>query len=102
MEDDSLGYGVLSFDDKGQEKLIKVKAVNGKPSQNFRFFISSGEIVVARSEKFYHLYIVFDYFSVNPCIFEMPNPFKHSGSVSGVTIVPIKYMVLVEIKSNSF
>jgi hypothetical protein len=73
-----------------------VKAVKSKPVSSFRFFISENEIAIARSDKNYHLYIVFDYLSESPLIYRMPNPFLNE--IPGVTIRPVKYWVMVEIK----
>lgn len=96
LESDSYGYDVLSYDKSGKEKHIEVKAVKGKPSSSFRFFISSNEIAVAKSDKNYHLYIVFDYLSQSPAVYKMVNPFLNK--IPGVTITPIKYQVLVEVE----
>ena len=96
LESDSYGYDVLSYDKSGKEKHIEVKAVKGKPNSSFRFFISENEIAVAKSDQNYHLYVVFDYVSQSPCIYKMANPFLNK--IPGVTITPIKYQVLVEVK----
>ncbi len=96
LESDSYGYDVLSYDSSGKEKHIEVKAVKGKPNSSFRFFISENEIAVAKSDKDYHLYVVFDYVSQTPCIYKMVNPFLNK--IPGVTITPVKYQVLVEVK----
>ena len=96
LESDSYGYDVASFDPSGAEKHIEVKAVKNKPASSFRFFISKNEIEIAHSDKNYHLYIVFDYLSETPLIYRMPNPFLNK--MPGVTIRPVKYWVMVEIK----
>ncbi|HBD95710.1 MAG: hypothetical protein UU10_C0005G0004 [Parcubacteria group bacterium GW2011_GWF1_40_6] len=96
LKDDTLGYDVLSFDFDGSEKHIEVKAVRNIPAITFRFFISENEITIARKDKNYHLYIVFDYLSETPFIYKMPNPF--ANKIPGVTIDPIKYLVTVRIK----
>lgn len=96
LDSDSYGYDVVSYDPSGEEKHIEVKAVKSKPVSSFRFFISENEITVARSDKNYYLYIVFDYLSESPLIYRMPNPFLND--IPGVTIRPMKYWVMVEIK----
>ncbi len=96
LESDSHGYDIVSYDPSGEEKHIEVKAVKSKPVSSFRFFISENEIAIARSDKNYHLYIVFDYLSESPLIYRMPNPFLNE--IPGVTIRPVKYWVMVEIK----
>lgn len=96
LESDSYGYDVLSYDKSGREKHIEVKAVKGKPNSSFRFFISQNEISVAQTDKNYHLYIVFDYLSTSPFIYKMENPFV--SKISGITVNPVNYQVLVEIK----
>lgn len=97
LKSDSYGYDIVSYDPSGKEKHIEVKAVKNKPASSFRFFISKNELAVARSDKNYHLYIVFDYLSKSPLIYKMPNPFLNE--VPGVTIQPVKYWVIVEIKA---
>jgi hypothetical protein len=96
LDSDSYGYDVVSYDPSGEEKHIEVKAVKSKPTSSFRFFISENEISIARNDKNYHLYIVFDYLSESPLIYRMPNPFLND--IPGVTIRPMKYWVMVEIK----
>ena len=95
LKDDSLGYDVLSYNVNKGEKHIEVKAVKSKPSSSFRFFISENEIKIAKNDKYYFLYIVFDYLSEEPLIYIMPNPFIKK--ISGVTMIPVKHMVMVEI-----
>lgn len=93
--DDSRGYDILSFASDGCEKHIEVKGVRGKPGSSFRFFVSQNEIDIAKSDKHYHLYIVFDLMSKNPSIFAMPNPFI--TSIPGVTVYPTKFIVDVQL-----
>jgi len=95
LSDDSLGYDVLSYDISKRKKHIEVKAVKNKPSGSFRFFISENEIKIAQRDKYYFLYIVFDYLSEVPLIYIMPNPFVKK--IPGVTITPVKHEVMVEI-----
>lgn len=95
LSDDLRGYDILSFDLDGCEKHIEVKGVRGKPGNSFRFFISQNEIDIAKSDKHYHLYIVFDLMSKNPSIFVMPNPFVIS--IPGVTVYPTKFIVDVQL-----
>lgn len=96
LEDDTLGYDVLSFSPNGEEKHIEVKAVRNSPALTFRFYISQNEVTIAKEDPNYYLYIVFDYLSSSPFIYKMPNPFMNS--VPGVTIDPIKFLVTVRIK----
>lgn len=98
LKDDTLGYDILSFNQDGTEKHIEVKAVRNHPLLTFRFYISENEVVVAKNDKNYHLYIVFDYLSENPFIYKMPNPF--TNEIPGVSIDPVKYLVTVKIKNN--
>ena len=96
LRDDTLGYDILSFNLDGLEKHIEVKAVRNSPTITFRFFISENEVLIARNDPNYHLYIVFDYLSLTPFIYKMPNPFINK--IPGITIDPIKYLVTVRIK----
>jgi hypothetical protein len=97
LEDDTLGYDILSFDFDGvTEKHIEVKAVRSEPSISFRFYISENEVLIAKNDPNYYLYIVFGYLSDTPYIYKMPNPF--TKDIPGVTIDPIKYIVTVKLK----
>jgi hypothetical protein len=96
LEDDSLGYDILSFDADGSDKHIEVKAVRNRPALSFRFYISENEVAIARRDPNYHLYIVFDYLSSTPFIYKMPNPF--TTEIPGVVVDPIKYLVTVRLK----
>lgn len=96
LEDDSLGYDILSFDTDGSDKHIEVKAVRNRPALSFRFYISENEVAIARRDPNYHLYIVFDYLSATPFIYKMPNPF--TSEIPGVIVDPIKYLVTVRLK----
>lgn len=96
LTDDSLGYDILSFNPDGSEKHIEVKAVRNKPALTFRFYISENEVLIAKQDPHYNLYIVFDYLSEKPYIYKMPNPFINK--IPGVTIDPIKFLVTVRIK----
>lgn len=96
LTDDSLGYDILSFNEDGSDKHIEVKAVRNKPTLTFRFYISENEVLIAKQDPNYNLYIVFDYLSEKPYIYKMPNPFVNQ--IPGVTIDPIKFLVTVRIK----
>ncbi len=96
LEDDTLGYDILSLTSDSYEKHIEVKAVRYRPAIKFRFFISENEVSIAKEDPNYYLYIVFDYLSESPFIYMMPNPFMNK--IPGVQIDPIKYLVTVKIK----
>lgn len=99
LTDDTLGYDVLSFKPNGEEKHIEVKGVKAKPQKSFRFFISANEIDVAKSDRSYFLYIVFSCLTINPLVYEMPNPFK--SKIPGVHIFPVKYAAEVIVEGVS-
>lgn len=98
LDDDTLGYDVLSFDKNGNEKHIEVKGVRNMPNAKFAFYISNNEMEIAKKDNCYHLYIVFNYLSYEPKVFPMKNPF--TNKIPGVTIIPIKNMVTVEVEKN--
>ncbi len=97
LKDDSLGYDILSFDNDGVQKHIEVKGVRNAPNSKFSFYISNSEMQIACSDSLYSLYIVFDYLSEKPMIFKMPSEI-FTENVSGINIIPKKYLVEVSIK----
>ncbi|WP_336516456.1 DUF3883 domain-containing protein [Pollutibacter soli] len=56
--DDSLGYDILSFTQKGEKKLIEVKSTNLECTRPF--FISDIEYTLMKNEKNYFIYRVFN------------------------------------------
>ena len=97
LENDTLGYDVLSFNPDSSEKHIEVKAVRHRPTLTFRFYISENEVAIAKEDPNYHLYIVFDYLAESPFIYKMPNPFL--DKIPGVTIDPVKFLVTVRLRN---
>lgn len=57
VEDDSLGYDILSFDTNGEEKHIEVKSTTGK-GKKIQFHLSSKEFLVSKSLNNYYIYVV--------------------------------------------
>ncbi|MES3004788.1 MAG: DUF3883 domain-containing protein [Patescibacteria group bacterium] len=94
LTDDSLGYDLKSFELDGTEKHIEVKAVKGKPS-TFSFYISKNELAKVEEDPSHRIYIVFDYESVNPEIWEMPHLLKNKDMVK---IDAVKFQVTLTIE----
>lgn len=95
VDDDSLGYDVVSYSPEGKEKHIEVKAVDGFPT-TFRFFISANEIEKAENDPAYAVFIVFDCKGKEPKVWEFPNVFKSSDP--RIRIEPVKFTVTVTIQ----
>lgn len=56
LRDDSLGYDIRSFDERGEERFIEVKTTSGAVSTPF--FITANELEVSRTQKAWVLYRV--------------------------------------------
>ncbi|VVB90060.1 Uncharacterised protein [uncultured archaeon] len=92
-EDDSAGYDILSFDEKGNEKYIEVKSTTSKVSNVHHFNISSNEYEKGRKIKNYHIYFVFETNTKNPKIFPLERPFDLPETIIKVT--PANYDVKI-------
>jgi hypothetical protein len=97
-EDDSVGYDILSFDKKGNEKYIEVKSTTLKVPNVHHFNISSNEYEKARRLKNYYIYFVFETNTKNPKIFKLERPFNLSDSIIKVT--PANYDVKIGLKTK--
>jgi len=93
IEDDSAGYDILSFDNKGNEKYIEVKSTTLKVSNVHHFNISSNEYEKARNLKNYYIYLVFETNTKNPKIFKLKRPFDLPDSI--IKITPANYDVKI-------
>lgn len=67
LENDSLGYDILSFDENGNEMYIEVKTTTGNNLREFKFNISQNQINVAiANHNNYYLCFVWDVESRKP------------------------------------
>lgn len=90
IEDDSLGYDIISYDSAGKEIYIEVKATNLSP-KNFHFYFTRNELDVARRFlESYHVYIVFNPNNAQPKIYDLGNPFIEKDKVK---LIPITYKI---------
>jgi hypothetical protein len=88
LEDDSLGYDILSYDQAGTPKYIEVKStVSRKDSP--RFYMSSKEMAIARELDNYRLYYVVGVNSRIPIISNLTRQLL-DGSLD---IIPDSYLV---------
>lgn len=93
IEDDSLGYDIVSYDETGAQIQIEVKATNLTP-KDFHFYFTCNELEAARYYKSsYHVYVVFKPHSANPLIYDMGNPFMGKDKVK---LIPIAYKINVQ------
>lgn len=90
LEDDTLGYDILSLDENGKKKYIEVKSTTGKAG-DINFFISDNEKKQAETLENYYIYIVFEANTVSPKIWKIKEPFKkHSDKLK---LTPVNYKV---------
>jgi|GEM_PF-2966551 len=73
IDDDTLGYDILSFDATGDEKYIEVKTTT-TISNSVRFYVSSNEYSVGVKQKNYFIYFVENINSESPIITIVQNP----------------------------
>jgi len=91
---DSLGYDITSYNNQGIAKHIEVKAVNGLPS-TVSFFISKNELDMVKNDPAHQIYIVFNYKTVKPEIWEIP----HLSTISKlIAIDSVKFQVTLKIE----
>ena len=95
LDNDSLGYDILSFDEQGNEKYIEVKSTTKSPSNEVNFFISSNQLKVAEKTDNYYFYVVFNAKTKTPKIWRIKNPIKYLKN--GLTLTPIKYRVNINV-----
>ena len=68
--DDSVGYDILSYDEKGNKKFIEVKSTI-KPAGICNIYISTNELQTAREITNYYFYIVFNVDTKKPQIWKI-------------------------------
>jgi len=77
VDDDTLGYDVLSFDQDGSERYIEVKT-SAKKSTNIRFFMSQNEHDASRTLNNYYIYYVDGINDIKPRITQIKDPLKNN------------------------
>jgi len=75
LQDDALGFDVLSFEQDGRERPIEVKT-SAKVTDQIRFYITSYEYNASSKLKNYNLYFVDRINKPRPRISIFPEPFK--------------------------
>src|SRR3989344_3021618 len=99
LSNDSLGYDITSYDvvadnkEKVLVKHIEVKAINGLPS-TFSFFISKNELEKVKNDPAHKIYIVFNYETKKPKIWQLPHLFSEQKLIE---ISPVKFIVTLTI-----
>ena len=97
VNNDRLGYDIVSLDEKGNQKYIEVKSTRSKPDLA-NFIITSNEKEKATSLNNYFIYIVFEANTLHPKIIQLKDPFnKHKNKMH---ITPVNYRVTFNIKST--
>jgi len=77
LQDDSLGFDILSFEQDGRERPIEVKT-SVRATQHIRFYITSSEFRASTSLKNYNLYYVDKVNKPRPRISMFADPFRGS------------------------
>ncbi len=95
IEDDSLGYDILSYDFNGRKKYIEVKSTMRSPSSQIQFNISYNQIEVAKQLENYYIYVVFEAKTNKPKIWPIFNPFKDKNSK--IILKPVSYKVIINV-----
>lgn len=86
---DSLGYDILSFDQKGREIYIEVKTTEG--SRNSRYFITANELRSSIEHgKQYQLYRVYDFNRKS----KKGRIDRHIGPLTDLCVLPANYVVI--------
>jgi hypothetical protein len=73
MDDDTLGYDILSFETDGRERLIEVKATI-KGGDPVRFFVSSNEFRIGKTVSNFFIYLVENANTEKPRVTIIKNP----------------------------
>ncbi|MBL1433960.1 DUF3883 domain-containing protein [Candidatus Wolfebacteria bacterium] len=77
IDDDSLGYDILSFDLDGNKKYIEVKTSVSKGG-SVRFYVSLNEYGIGKNKENYFIYFVEDINSNSPTVTIIENPMDDS------------------------
>jgi len=102
LNDDSLGYDILSFETNGRERYIEVKTTGGKISSELSFYLTDNELQTAKRDENYWIYIVSEIDTGMPKITPLKNLFSEEHEEC-VQIKPLKYLVsvgVVEVNSE--
>ena len=90
IDDDTLGYDIISYDPEEAAIYIEVKATN-LSHRNFHFYFTRNELAAAKKyRESYHVYIVFNPNNAKPKIYDMGNPFMEKDKVK---LIPITYKI---------
>lgn len=74
LEDDTLGYDVLSYEKNGKKRYIEVKT-SGSQTKNIRFYLSSNEFEKSKALDNYYIYFVDGVNTKSPRITPIRDPF---------------------------
>jgi len=77
LDDDALGYDILSFEANGDERYIEVKTTKNNNS-SMSFYVSLNEYAVGKVNKNYFIYYVEDIESMSPKVTIIENPIDSS------------------------
>ena len=96
-KDDSLGYDILSLDEKRKPKHIEVKSTRRKAGIT-NFIITANEKEKAEILDNYYIYIVYEAHTLHPKIWQIKEPFKiHKDKMR---LCPLSYRVELNVKNR--
>ena len=95
VEDDSLGYDVISYDDTGKEKHIEVKTKSGL-SNYLDFYLTENELNKFKTEKNHYIYYVFDIKNKKPkfTVIDKSTLLENEQ----IYLKPVAYRVQIDVK----
>lgn len=92
LSNDSVGYDILSFDEKGNKIYIEVKSTVAK-SGNANFYLTANELEMANNNTNYWIYIVFEVDTSTPKICRIEDPFNTYKD--DISLIPDTYRVKI-------
>ncbi len=89
VDDDTLGYDILSWESKKVKRYIEVKSTKREPGVA-NFIITANELYQANLLSNYYIYVVFKANTSNPVVWMLKKPFVNEQKVR---MTPINYQV---------
>jgi len=98
-ENDAIGYDIVSYDEKGNEKHIEVKTNSGNSEKIIMFYLSDNELTKMMEDPNYYIYYLYN-IKNNPHV-HIINKDKLLQQKENY-LQPIMYKVAIDVKKNDF